>query len=46
MGETDERCPIAVLRGTGVEFTDSTSQEEIRIPDEQDLYGTLLFPDR
>lgn len=43
MGETDERRPVALIQGSGVEFTDATSPEEIRIPLDEDLYGHLLF---
>jgi coenzyme F420-0:L-glutamate ligase len=44
MGETDEARPVAVLRGTDVEFTDETSRDEIAIPVDEDLYGAMLFP--
>ncbi len=44
MGEVSERRPIAMLYGSGVEFVDETSIEEIRIAPEEDLYGHLLFP--
>lgn len=44
MGEVAERRPLAVIYGSGAEFTDSTSSAEIAIPRDEDLYGHLLFP--
>ncbi len=44
MGEISERCPLAVILGSGAEFTTSTRADEIRISPEEDLYGHLLIP--
>ncbi len=44
MGEIAERCPLAVVHGSGAEFTDSSSLAEIQISAGEDLYGHLLFP--
>ncbi len=44
MGEVAERRPLAIVYGSGVEFTETTSSEEIAISREEDLYGHLLFP--
>jgi dihydrofolate synthase / folylpolyglutamate synthase len=43
MGEAAERLPIALIYGSGAEFTESSSQDEIKISREEDLYGHLLF---
>ncbi|MBC7387247.1 MAG: queuosine precursor transporter [Cryobacterium sp.] len=45
MGEVAEQRPLAILNDEGIEFTDSSSAEEISIPREEDLYGSLLFPE-
>ena len=42
MGEADDCCPLAVISGARVEFTDSTSRQEIAIDREEDLYYPLL----
>ena len=42
MGEAAESRPIAVVRADGVEFTDETSVDEIRIPIEEDIYFPVL----
>lgn len=44
MGEVAERRPLALLYGSGAEFTETSSADEIAIPREEDLYGSLLFP--
>ena len=44
MGEVAERRPLAIVYGSGVEFTETSSAAEIVIPREADLYGHLLFP--
>ncbi len=44
MGEVSECRPLAVIYGSGAEFVETTSIEEIRISPEEDLYGHLLFP--
>jgi dihydrofolate synthase / folylpolyglutamate synthase len=44
MGEADDSTPLAVIEGAKVEFTDSTSKEEITIEPEADLYFPLLGP--
>ena len=44
MGEVAERRPLALIYGSGAEFTETSSQTEIAIPREGDLYGHLLFP--
>ncbi|MDR2098529.1 MAG: coenzyme F420-0:L-glutamate ligase [Rickettsiales bacterium] len=43
MGEAAERTPIVVLRGyEGINFSDSGSMENFKIPPETDLYQPLL----
>lgn len=42
MGEADDRCPLALIDGAKVEFTNSSSWEEIGIRPEDDLYAPLL----
>ena len=42
MGEADNRCPLAVINGAQLEFTDHSSKEEISIPLEDDLYYPVL----
>lgn len=44
MGEIAERCPLAIIYGSGAEFSHSSSVKEIQIPADEDLYGHLLFP--
>ena len=44
MGEVAERRPLAIVYGSGAEFTESSSAAEIAISREEDLYGQLLFP--
>jgi F420-0:gamma-glutamyl ligase len=46
MGEIAERCPLAVIYGSGAEFVDGGAASEIEISPEEDLYGHLLFPKR
>ncbi len=43
MGESSEARPIALLQYDQIEFTSSTSPDEIKIPLEEDLYGPLLL---
>ncbi len=42
MGEADERCPLAILEGTQVEFTETTNPDEIRIAPELDIYAKIF----
>jgi len=42
MGEADECCPLALIEGAPVKFSDASSAEEIRIPLEEDLYRDWL----
>lgn len=42
MGEADESSPLAVIQGAPVEFTRTSSVEEIRIPPEEDIYWPAL----
>jgi F420-0:gamma-glutamyl ligase len=44
MGEVAERRPLALVYGSGAEFTSESSASEISIAREEDLYGHLLFP--
>jgi uncharacterized integral membrane protein (TIGR00697 family) len=44
MGETNDACPIAIVRSNDVEFTAHSSLSEIQIPIEEDLYGKFLQP--
>lgn len=38
MGEANESRPLAVIRCDGVEFTESTDRNELKMPLQQDLY--------
>jgi F420-0:gamma-glutamyl ligase len=42
MGEADNRCPLALIEGADVEFTDRTDPSEITVAPENDLYWPLL----
>ena len=42
MGETNESSPLSVIMAPGIEFTDASSQSEIQIPLDEDLYGVLF----
>jgi len=42
MGETDERTPIAIVRGAPVQVTDSYDPLAVRIAVEEDLYSTVF----
>ena len=42
MGESNERCPLAVLEYSRVEFTDQSDPRELQISLEDDLYGPIL----
>lgn len=42
MGEADDRCPLALIEGAKVEFTASSSWEEIGIHPQDDLYAPLF----
>lgn len=42
MGETDERTPVAVIRGAPVQVTDSYHPLSLRIDMENDLYSTVF----
>lgn len=43
MGEADNRCPLAVIQGAQVEFTEESSPREVVVEAENDLYAPL-FP--
>ena len=43
MGETDERVPIVIVRGSNVEITDNYDPREIVIPKEECLFMKNLF---
>lgn len=38
MGEGTERCPLALITGAPVEFTERVSKKEVSIPPEHDMY--------
>ena len=42
MGEAGEQTPLALIEGADLEWQDSSSKDEIRIPLEDDLYKPLL----
>jgi coenzyme F420-0:L-glutamate ligase len=42
MGETDERVPVAIIRGAPVRVTDDYDPESIRIPASLDLFMTVF----
>ncbi|MDE0151588.1 MAG: coenzyme F420-0:L-glutamate ligase [Bdellovibrionales bacterium] len=42
MGEGNERRPLALIENAKLEWSSSSSSEEIRIPIEEDLYKNLL----
>lgn len=43
MGESNECTPIVVLRGyDGIQFSDTASMKDFKIPPEQDLYQPLI----
>jgi coenzyme F420-0:L-glutamate ligase/coenzyme F420-1:gamma-L-glutamate ligase len=42
MGEAEDCSPLAVISGAKLEFTNSTSKDEIAISLEEDLYYPLL----
>ena len=42
MGEGSERRPLALIENASLEWSSSSSSEEIRIPIEEDLYKSLL----
>ena len=42
MGESNECCPLAWVKADGIQYTKETDPSEIRIPLEEDLYGSLL----
>lgn len=42
MGESDDRCPIAVIEGSDVVFSDQSDPSELMIPLERDLYYPLI----
>lgn len=44
MGETNERRPLAFIKGAEVEFTRDMNPSEVRISIEEDLYGPILKP--
>jgi F420-0:gamma-glutamyl ligase len=44
MGETDDACPLALIRVSDLEFTQESSLSEIQISFADDLYGKFLQP--
>lgn len=42
MGEAGNRCPLAVISGTEVKFTKTSSRKEIAVAPKNDLYFPLL----
>ena len=44
MGEANEGSPLALISGAQVEFTETSSEQEIRIEPENDIYAPLLLP--
>lgn len=42
MGEANDRCPLALIEGANVEFTETSSWSEIGVAPEDDLYFPLL----
>lgn len=42
MGEGSERKPLALIENASLEWSSSSSSEEVRIPIEEDLYQNLL----
>jgi len=42
MGEANEGIPLAIVRGSDVEFVANTDKNECKIPIEEDLYAPLL----
>lgn len=42
MGEADDRCPLAIVTGANVEFTENSSAAEISVELERDLYYPLF----
>lgn len=45
MGEGADQCPLALIEGASLEWTDSSSHQEIQIPFKEDLYN-ILFEDK
>jgi F420-0:gamma-glutamyl ligase len=43
MGEGSERCPLAIIDGADIEFTNSTEPSEIQIPYQDDIYAPLFI---
>jgi F420-0:gamma-glutamyl ligase len=41
MGEAAERCPLAMILGAPIEFTDSANREDLEVPMAQDMYLPL-----
>jgi F420-0:gamma-glutamyl ligase len=41
MGEAAERCPLAMILGAPIEFTDSADREDLEVPMAQDMYLPL-----
>lgn len=44
MGEADDCCPLALISGAKVEFTQTSSADEIKIDPKLDLYYPLIAP--
>ncbi len=42
MGEADEQCPLCIIEGAPVVFSDTVNREEIKYPLQDDLYTPLL----
>ncbi len=43
MGETSESAPLALIDAPHIAFTQTSSQQEIQIPLDEDLYGTFFM---
>jgi coenzyme F420-0:L-glutamate ligase len=41
MGEAAERCPIAIISGAPIEFSDKNHRDELEVPVQQDMYLPL-----
>jgi coenzyme F420-0:L-glutamate ligase len=42
MGEGNEQKPLAIIRGTSLEYRDKTYKKELKIDIQEDLYGPLF----
>ena len=41
MGEAAERCPLAMISGAPVEFSENTNRQDLEVPMQQDMYLPL-----